>query len=64
MQDLQFKLIHNPKMYQKIQPNICGGICYASGRYACVNNRFMKALYRQNNPELFIMYIDTTYLYG
>ena len=47
-----------------IQPNIRGGICHASGRYARANNKYMGALYRPDEPESFIMYIDATNLYG
>ena len=39
-------------------------ICYASGRYARANNKYMGTLYRPDEPESFIMYIDATNLYG
>ena len=64
MQDLKLELISDPEMYRMIQPNIRGGICHASGRYACANNKYMGALYRPDKPESFIMYIDATNLYG
>ena len=51
MQDLKLKLISDYEMYRMIQPNIRGGICHASGRYARVNNKYMKALYRLDEPE-------------
>ena len=37
-------LITDPEMYQMIQPNICGGICHASVRYARANNKLMGSL--------------------
>ena len=64
MQNLELELISDPEMYRMIQPNIRGGICHASGRYARANNKYMGALYRPNEPESFIMYIDATNLYG
>ena len=64
MQDLKLELISDPEMYRMIQPNIRGGICHWSGRYARVNNKYMGALYRPDEPESFIMYIDATNLYG
>jgi hypothetical protein len=62
--DLELELISDPEMYRMIQPNIRGGICHASGRYARANNKFMGALYRPNEPESFIIYIDATNLYS
>jgi hypothetical protein len=64
MLDLKLELISDPEMYRMIQPNIRGGICHASGRYAKANNKYMGSLYRPNEPESFIMYIDATNLYG
>ena len=64
MQDLKLELISDPEMYQIIQPNIRGGIYHASGRYARSNNIYMGALYRPDEHESFIMYIDATNLYG
>ena len=64
MQDLKLELISDPEMYRMIQPNIRGGICHASGRYALANNKYMGKLYRPDKPESFIMYIDATNLYG
>ena len=63
MQDLKLELISEPEMHRMIQPNIRGGICHASGRYARANNKYMGTLYRPVEPE-FIMYIDATNLYG
>ena len=51
MQDLKLELISDPEMYRMIQPNIRGGICHASGRYARANNIYMGALYRPDKPE-------------
>ena len=64
MQDLKIQLISDPEMYRMIQPNIRGGFCHASGRYARANNIYIKALYRPNEPKLFIMYIYATNLYN
>ena len=64
MQDLELELISDPEMYRMIQPNIRGGICHASGRYARTNNKYMGALYRPDEPESFIMYNNATNLYG
>ena len=64
MQDLKLELISDPEMYLMIQPNIRGGICHASGRYARANNIYMGKLYPPDEPESFIMYIDATNLYG
>ena len=64
MQDLKLELINDLDMYRMIQSNIRGGICHASGRYARANNKYMVALYRLDEPESFIMYIDATNLYG
>ena len=51
-------------MYPMIQPNIRGGICHASSRYASANNIQIGALYRKDEPESFIIYIYATNLYG
>ena len=64
MQDFKLDLISDPERYRIIQPNIRGGICHASGRYARANNKYMGALYRPDEPESFIIYIDATNLYG
>ena len=55
MQDLKLELISDPEMYQMIQPNIRGGICNASGRYALANNKYMGALYHPDEFESFII---------
>ena len=64
MQGLKLELICDPEMYRMIQPNICGCICHASGRYARANNKYMGALYRHVEADSYIMYIDATNLYG
>ena len=63
-QNLVLDLISAPEMYRMIQPNIRGGIFHASIRYACANNKYMGALYRPEERESFIMYIDAKNLYG
>ena len=60
LQDLKLELISDPVMYQMIQLNIRGGICHASGRYARANKKYIRGLYRPDEPEFFIMYIDAT----
>ena len=64
MQYFKLELISESKMHRMIQPNIRRGICHASGRYARANNIYIGALYRPDEPESFIMYIDATNLYG
>ena len=64
MQDLKLEFISDPVMYRTNQANIRGGICNASGRYARANNKYMGMLYRPDEPESFIMYIDATNLFG
>ena len=39
--DHPIPLIPDPEMYRMIQPNIRGGICHASIRYARANNKLM-----------------------
>ena len=51
-------------MYRMIQPNIRGGICHASVRYARANNKFMGALYDRTKPTSYILYVDANNLYG
>ena len=64
MQGLELELICDPEMYRMIQPNIRGGICHESGRYVRANNKYMGELYRPEEADSFIMYIDATNLYG
>ena len=61
---LKLELISDGEMYRMIHPNVRGGICQSSVRYARANNKYMGALYRPNERESFIMYIDATNLYG
>ena len=46
-----------------IQPNIRGGICHASVRYAGTNNRLMELLYDPTKPTSYIMEEDANNLY-
>ena len=64
MLNLKLELISDPEMYRMIQPNIRGGICHASVRYARANNIYMGGLYDPTKPESYILYIDATNLYG
>ena len=43
--DRPIPLIADPDMYRMIQPNIRGGICHASVRYARANNKLISSLY-------------------
>ena len=47
-----------------IQPNIRGGICHASVRYAGANNKLMGSLYDPRQPTSYIMEMDANNLYG
>ena len=47
-----------------IQPNICGGICHASVRYARANNKLMGSLYDPRLTTSYIMEMDANNLYG
>ena len=64
MLNLKVELISDPEMYRMIQPNIRGGICHASVRYARANNIYMGSLYDVMKPTSYILYIDATNLYG
>ena len=57
-------LITDPEMYRMIQPNIRGGICHASVRYARANNKLMGSLFDPIKPTSFIMEVDANNLYG
>ena len=57
-------LITDPEMYRMIQPNIRGGICHASIRYARANNKLMGSLYDPTKPTSYVMYVDSNNLYG
>ena len=56
--------ITDPEMYRMIQPNIRGGICNASVRYARAYNKFMGSLYDPRLPTSYIMEVDANNLYG
>ena len=43
--DRPIHLITDPVMYRMVQPNIRGGICQASVRYARANNKLIGSLY-------------------
>ena len=51
-------LITDPEMYRLIQPNIRGGICHASVRYARANNKLMGSLYDPTKPTSYIMEVN------
>ena len=63
MQDLKLEL-SDPEMYRMIQPNIRGSICLANDRYSRANNKYIGLLYRPDESESFIMYIDAINLLG
>ena len=60
----EIELISDPEMYRMVHPNIRGGICHASVRYARANNKYMGGLYDPQKPSSYIFYIDATNLYG
>ena len=62
--DRPIPLITDPEIYRMIQPNIRGGICHASVRYAPANNKLMGSLYDQRQPTSYIMEIDANKLNG
>ena len=62
--DRPIPLITDPEMYRMIQPNIRGGICHASVRYARANNKLMGSLYEPRQPTSYIMEVDANNLYG
>ena len=62
--DRPIPLITDPEMYHMIQPNIRGGICHASVRYARANNKLMGSLYDPQQPTSYIMEIDANNLDG
>ena len=57
-------LITDSEMYRMIQPNIRGGICHVSVRYARANNKLLGSLYDPNQPTSYILYVDANNLYG
>ena len=62
--DRPINLITDPEIYRMIQPNIRGGICHASVRYARANNKLMGSLYYPTKPTFYIMYVDANNIYG
>ena len=48
--DRPIPLFTDPEMYRMIQPNIRGGICHTSVRYARVNNKLIGSLYDPRQP--------------
>ena len=62
--DCLIHLITDLEMYCMIQPNIRGGICHATVRYACANNKLMGSLYDPTEPTFYIIYVDANNLYG
>ena len=62
--DRPITLITDPAMYRMMQPNIRGGICHASVRYACANNKLMGSLYDPRQPTSYIMEVNAKNLYG
>ena len=57
-------LITDFEMYRMIQPNIRGGICHVSVRYARANNKLMGSLYVPTKPTSYIMEVDANNLHG
>ena len=47
-----------------IQPNIRGGICHASVRFARANNKLMGSLYDPRQPTSYIMEVEANKVYG
>ena len=62
--DRPIPLITEPEMYQLIQPNIRGGICHASVRYACANNKLMGSLFDPRLLTSYIIDVDANNFYG
>ena len=61
---LEVKLISDQEMYRMIQPNIWGGNCHASVRYAKANNKLMGEPNDQTKENSYILYIDANNFYG
>ena len=62
--DRLIPLITDPKMYRMIKPNIRGGICHSSVRYATTNNKLMGAHYDPQLLTSYIMEVNSNNLYG
>ena len=50
-------------MLLMVEKGIRGGICHAIHRYTTSNNKYMKK-YDKDNESSYIMYLNTSYLYG
>ena len=61
--DRLLQLITNLEMYRMIQPNIRGGICQTSVRYALANNKLICSFYDPTKPTSYIMKVDANKLY-
>ena len=61
--DWPIPLLTDPEMYCMIQPNIRGGICHGSVRYARAN-KLMGSLYDPRQPTSYIMEVYANNLYG
>ena len=55
-------LITDPEMYPTIHPNIRGGICHASVRFARANNKLMGSLHNPTQLTSYIMGVDANNL--
>ena len=62
--NLNIELIGNPEIYRLIQPNIRGGICHCSVRYARANNKYMGSLYDSTQQTSYIVCFNINNLYG
>ena len=62
--DRPIPLITDLEMYRMIQPNIRGGIRYASVRYPRANNKLMSSLYHPRLLTLYFMEVNAINLYG
>ena len=62
--DQPIPLITATEMYRMIQQNIRGGICHASGCYACANNKLMKSIYDLRQPTSCIIKVKANNLYN
>ena len=47
-----------------IKPNIRGGICHASIRYASANIKLISSIYDSTKLTCYIMYVDANNIYG
>ena len=61
--NVKLKLLTDIDMLHFFKNSIRGGICHCSVRKAVANNKFIPE-YDKTKPNLFIMYLDATNLYG